>query len=317
MHTLRRGLLAVVGAALLPASAPAGLYYSGETYAELPSQWRGFLLDHRALRMVAVPRPETGPTLLRQSYLAEAERLGKKADAGTLTADEAADLGAVYVRLGQAEKAVELLRAAQRRHPEHFRIASNLGTAWQVLGDLDQAEAALRAALPLAPKELRGAEEYHLKLVQLRKRGGKEDGGPDDLFGVRYAGPQGEPAAGSIDAEQMKKLPADAVATAQRLALWLPADGRLLWQLGELANAYGDVRTAANILEGCVSEFGMSDPELRRRRQVYRAAADKLPAAAAGPGAPAAPEHERHRGRLRTRSARPLVTKLDTARLPP
>ena len=29
----------------------------------------------------------------------------------------------------------------------------------------------------------------------------------------------------------------------------------MLWQLGELANAHGDVATAAAILEGCVTEF--------------------------------------------------------------
>ena len=52
----------------------------------------------------------------------------------------------------------------------------------------------------------------------------------------------------------------DAAAVVQQLALWLPADGRLLWQLGEIANATGDVRTAANILDGCVTEFAMKSP---------------------------------------------------------
>ena len=63
------------------------------------------------------------------------------------------------------------------------------------------------------------------------------------------------------DAER-KKLPANAVAVVQQLALWLPADGRLLWQLGELANVHGDVRTAAAILEGCVTELALGAVEL-------------------------------------------------------
>ena len=37
-----------------PSSARAGLYYSGEQFAELPSQWRGLLLDLRTLRGIAV-----------------------------------------------------------------------------------------------------------------------------------------------------------------------------------------------------------------------------------------------------------------------
>ena len=40
------GLVFLAGASgfLFPAPAQAGLYYSGETVAELPSRWRGFLV---------------------------------------------------------------------------------------------------------------------------------------------------------------------------------------------------------------------------------------------------------------------------------
>ena len=43
--------LAFAIAILIPLPAWAGLYYSGENYASLPSQWRGYLLDQRALRI--------------------------------------------------------------------------------------------------------------------------------------------------------------------------------------------------------------------------------------------------------------------------
>jgi hypothetical protein len=101
----------------------------------------------------------------------------------------------------------------------------------------------------------------------------------------------------------------------QQLALWLPADGRLLWQMGELANATGDVPTAAAILDGCVTEFGMRAPELRQHRQLVRAAADEL-AKKAGPTA-ARTVHEGHVGGAKPRSMRPLVTRVDEAALPP
>jgi len=39
---------------ILTSTSRAGLYYSGEVYAELPSQWRGFLLDQRTLRNIGV-----------------------------------------------------------------------------------------------------------------------------------------------------------------------------------------------------------------------------------------------------------------------
>src|SRR5260370_15596797 len=153
---------------LIPSVAFAGLHYSGETIAELPSQWRGFLLDHRSLRVLGLPQaPGMPPSPLRTEYREALARLEKKANP---KADGLADLGALYVRTGQAAKAVELLRTAQRKNPEHFRIAANLGTAWYLQGDLDQAADCLRVAVKLAPVKLRPAEELHLKLIQFRKK---------------------------------------------------------------------------------------------------------------------------------------------------
>jgi hypothetical protein len=291
---------------LLPAAAGAGLYYSGETQEELPAQWRGFLLDHRALRLVASPAPTGGvAALLREQYQDAAKKLEDALRVRALSADEAADLGGLYVRLGKAAKAVDVLRAAQRQHPEHFRIAANLGTAWQAQGELGEAAAVLQEAVRLAPPKLRSCEEYHLKLVRLRQKEKKNTSTLDDLFGITYSGNPGKQPL-----PERQKLPADAAAMAQQLALWLPADGRLLWQLGELANGYGDVRTAANILDGCVTELGMAAPQLRQHRQAYRAAADeiaKLPD----------DEHAKYKGDLVTKSSRALARKFDLSRLTP
>src|SRR5215471_18756677 len=80
--------------------AGAGLYYSGETQNELPSQWRGFLLDQRMLRSIAVPAVAgAAANPARVAYDTAAANLEKAARDRKLTADERADLGAVYVRL--------------------------------------------------------------------------------------------------------------------------------------------------------------------------------------------------------------------------
>jgi len=87
----------------------AGLYYSGETYAELPAQWRGFLLDQRTLRNIAiVPKIGGAENPARTRYLEMAAKLEKQV---RLSAADQADLGALYIRLGDAGKAVELLRS--------------------------------------------------------------------------------------------------------------------------------------------------------------------------------------------------------------
>jgi tetratricopeptide (TPR) repeat protein len=305
----------VVALLSLTATARAGLHYSGEPIAELPSQWRGFLLDQRTLRNIALkPGATTAASPWRLKYEEAAAQLEKAAQERQLTADERADLGALFVRLGETAKAIDVLRAAQREHPHHFRLLANLGTAWQLQGDLDQAATCLQQAVRLAPGKLQRAEEYHLKLVRLRQRQPRDAQELDDLFGVRFVGEGGQYQPGQLAAAQRKQLPSDAVAIVQQLALWLPADGRLLWQLAELASAHGDVATAAAIMDGCVTEFALGAPELRRHRQLTRAAADEL-AKQGGAGVKVA--HEGHAGTLRPRSKRPLANALDTAALPP
>src|SRR4051794_26839734 len=115
----------VLGLTLLafPRSALAGLYYSGEQIADLPSQWRGFLLDQRLLRNLALkPTGQSSAGTLRRRYEEEAAQLEAAQHQRKLTAEELADLGALWIRLGEGAKAVELLRAAQREHPHQFRI---------------------------------------------------------------------------------------------------------------------------------------------------------------------------------------------------
>jgi hypothetical protein len=306
---IRRCLFSVTLAIVSPVTVWAGLHYSGETYAELPSQWRGFLLDHRMLITIGLapgPKNPIGPA--RKRYQDEAGKLEEKARTGKLSADELADLGAIYIRLGESGKAVSLLRSAQRNHANHFRILANLGTACQLQGDLSQAALYLQQAVRLAPGKLQQAEAYHLKLVRLRLK--QRGDGLDDLFGVRFTGDKNAYEPGKMPKAESDKLPARATAIVQQLALWLPQDGRLLWQLAELANATGDVKTAAAMMDGCVTQFGLIDPELRRHRQLTRAAADELAREEArGP-------HVKRASGLKARSQRPLLAHVDEAALP-
>src|SRR5436190_8376777 len=95
----------------------AGLHYSGEVIAELPAQWRGYLPDQRLLRTLPAPAgPNQPANPLREPYRAAAEKLAALTRA--LTPDEAADLGALRLRLSQVDRAIDVLRNAQRQHPE-------------------------------------------------------------------------------------------------------------------------------------------------------------------------------------------------------
>src|SRR5262245_19338486 len=74
-------LITFVGA--MPAFA--GLHYSGEQFAELPSRPPGFLVDHRALRAAGFERPDGLPSPLRGDYVSAATRLEKLAKTRVLT----------------------------------------------------------------------------------------------------------------------------------------------------------------------------------------------------------------------------------------
>lgn len=305
---------------LLAPAARSGLHYSGEPFAELPSQWRGFMLDWRALRGIATPATAQVPASpLRKQYQDEAQRFRDVAKTRSLTADEQADFGAVLLRLGEVDAALDVLREAQRSHPQHYATLANLGTAWQLAGDLEQAAECLRQAVVLAPGKNQRVEELHLKLVRQRLRQPKDAQELDDLFGVRYVGESGKFEPGKLAAAERKKLPSDAVANVQQVALWFPGDARLLWQLAELASAHGDVRTGADLMDICVMQFGLSAPDLRERRVIARETAEALAKAQALAGDGARTEHSTgHADAIKPKSRRPLALKrFDTSALPP
>lgn len=300
-------LVVAVWLSLTSSSVRAGLYLSSESYADLPAQWRGFLLDQRALRQLAVPAgPKIEASPWRNRYSEELKKLEGQA----LSADATADAGALLIRLGSIDRAIEVLRGGHGRHPNSFAIAANLGAAWQLKGDLNAAAEALRQSVRLAPGKWLAAEELHLKLVLGRLKQKQPGQELDELFGVRYFSTDSDEMAES----ELKKLTPRFVGLAQQLALWLPADGPLLWQLAELANAYGDVRTAASLLEGCVQQFGMTHPDLRRRRLRLKEVVAKLPPIPLGDKAGHQPGHA---GALTFRSRKPFISSLVDASLPP
>src|SRR5216683_2525454 len=102
---MSRSSLTIIGLLAFGNIAQAGVYYSGEQYAELPSQWRGFLLDQRTLRNISIkPSSQRPAGPARKKYEEAAAKLEKISHERKLSADEAADLGALYIRLGETSK---------------------------------------------------------------------------------------------------------------------------------------------------------------------------------------------------------------------
>lgn len=308
-----RPALTLIALLLFTPHVQAGLYYSGEIINELPARWQGFIQDQRLLRNVArKPTPQLPASTMRKRYQQTVKELQQKAEKEKLTADELADLGALNVRLGNFTEAVSVLRQAARAHPRHFHLQANLGTAWQMLGELRFASVHLEEAVELAPKEMKQAEKLHLKLVQSRMLEKEDAEGIDKLFDVRFGEDQSAYKPGTLAKTDIEKLPANVTALVQQLALWLPADGRLLWLLAELASAHGDIRISAAMMDGCVSEFLMRDRELRQHRLVMKQAAQEI--LKRGPDTKA--NHNKHPFPFKATSSRALANRFFQRVLP-
>jgi hypothetical protein len=69
---------------------------------------------------------------------------------------------------------------------------------------------------------------------------------------VRFVNDGGKYEPGTIAATEKAKLPPDAIAVAQQMALWFPGDAGLYWLLAELYAADGQLDEARKILDECV-----------------------------------------------------------------
>jgi tetratricopeptide (TPR) repeat protein len=253
-----------------------------------------FLAHLNYLRGYGPPdgRTITEETRHRKELLQKVDELRQKRRAGPLTAAEYAMLGACLIRLWGSktehseyvEEAIQVLEAGQQEHPNDFRILANLGTAYQHLGQLDVAERCLRRAVTAAPEEFRQLEQYHLTLVELRRKEqelrrppGLEPVLLDGLFDepgrppLRFLGADGRWAVGALAPAEMAKLPdgslLEAIRVVQHLLIAAPNDGRLCYLLGELANALGNLRAAHSCFT-LVDNYGLSTRELRQRRML-------------------------------------------------
>ena len=311
---MRPHLTAVVAAGLLlavPAVVHAGLYYSGEEIAELPSQWRGYLIDQRQLRTIAVKPTDANPAgPARKRYEDEAAKLAQGAERRQAQPRrDRRPRGAVRSARRHGQGAGSLA-AGPARHPQNFRLAANLGTAWQVSGDLDQAAACLEQSADLAPGKYQRAEKLHLKLVRLRAASRATPGTSTTCSASATSAPTASTRSVGSTTRSARRCPTTPPPWCSSWGCGCRPTADCSGRWRELAAVTGDVTTAAAILDGCVTEFGLRNPELRRHRQTLRDAADALsPATTPTPSRPTTPVPSRssrsRRGRWSTRSTWP------------
>jgi tetratricopeptide (TPR) repeat protein len=207
-----------------------------------------------------------------------------------LSPTELAELGTLQWRLRDGDSALTTLKQATIRDPRNFWALTSLGSVHQSLGQLREALPNLEASRdvfpdpwPNSPRQtgdwFRQAEGYQFRLLRLRLREGmgRPTGGRpvpatdvDALFDVHFVGPSGQYEAGKLVDAERAKLPKDAVGIVQQLLLWFPEDTRLLWLLGELYNADGNLEAASKTLDLCIWSRRYESPALREHLRIVR-----------------------------------------------
>lgn len=252
----------------------------------------GLLNDPTKLKFGDPPIPEAAVKRRKDQEARLAALQNKVRSGGTL--EDQINLSAMMIGLGKFREAAELLEPQARGEGQrNFMVLSNLATAYELNGQPERVLDYLDFALSCWPEESPGiskdqlrffkeVERYQQKLVKLRRAEARRQaaGVPfhpqsvDALFGepdapVQFVGESGQYEAGTIAAKEKAKLPKDAIAIVQQLALWLPNDSRLYWLLAELLNADGQIKEARTMMDECVGISRKFDPpQLKEHRHV-------------------------------------------------
>lgn len=297
---MRRTVVAgVILLAVAAGRAEAGLYIPGEEpdFVSGDGKVQEFAFDQFRIRLNDVLSIVVDKTVSasRRQYLKRADEFRAR-NIERLSAAELIAFGECLVRLGDLEHSFVAYHMSSRRDPRSFLALSGLAAVHQMRGELLQAREAQRDALSLRPKQLPGmspaqtawllnveqrfADLQKGRLREARDKTPLSDLTPDDLFGVTFIGNSGGYEAGTIADNFKAKLPGDAIAIVQQLLLWFPHDARLVWLLGELYNATGQMNEALTLFDECMFVRSFQTARLREHRRIVQERLEQIAAAA-------------------------------------
>ena len=79
-----------------------------------------------------------------------------------------ADYAAMLTYLGEYQNAKNIYHNLEKRHPDLYRTASNLGTIYELIGKPDSAYFGIKRSLELNPNSHHGSEWIHLKILNFK-----------------------------------------------------------------------------------------------------------------------------------------------------
>jgi tetratricopeptide (TPR) repeat protein len=80
------------------------------------------------------------------------------------------DYAVLLMKAGKIKESLSLLIALNKRLPNEYQIAANLGTAYELIGELDSALFYIKRGIEINPKAHGNSEWIHVKVLETKKR---------------------------------------------------------------------------------------------------------------------------------------------------
>ena len=293
----------------------------------------GILLNVRDERLRdGQPNPD------RLAFLQRVQHRGMRPPSSGL---EAAMWATDLLRLGRIDAAMDVLAPRLRDPRPDYFVAIVMGHLYAERGDWKTAlryhqEGWLDAQFPSQIPGLNAFQRewwekldrdyvphyYRLRLQEAEQRQGKTpaelariaeeeevlglfplpERGQARVQPLRFVNDKGQYEPGRLADSERAKLPPDALAIVQQMLFWYPGDTRLLWLLGELYAAEGNLDAAFQIFDACtwgrqygnrrlLMEHRHIVDNLRQQQATHRVPAEEPLLASSSPDSPASEEH--------------------------
>jgi tetratricopeptide (TPR) repeat protein len=109
------------------------------------------------------------------SLLAELNKLADAVKSGLNLFEDENDKALTYMRMGEYDKAFEILSRLEKEKPNEYNIIANLGTLYELKGDNEKALAYIKKAVALNSQSHHGSEWFHIKILEAKLLG-KDNG---------------------------------------------------------------------------------------------------------------------------------------------
>lgn len=180
------------------------------------------------------------------------------------------DYGVILVRLGRFSEAKEVFLVIEKKNPNLYNTAANIGTVYELLGEVDSALIWIKKAVRINPESHSGSEWIHVKILESKKAATRY---PDyynthNILNIDFGKARKPLLESTVKAKELQAQLYYQLR--ERISFVKPKDpivAQLLFDLGNVTAIVNDVKSALSIYD-LAKEYGYTS-ELFNKRTAY------------------------------------------------